>query len=102
MPALPTGEIAAWLQLDWATELTHIALDRALTIQSRNDLQDAVDQEDPAAIDSAIRYWGSKDAIVSAVFTDAQRKVRHKDRRVRMLRISRDSLHMPFSACLAE
>ncbi|KAJ9110343.1 hypothetical protein QFC20_002939 [Naganishia adeliensis] len=46
-----------------------------LTIQSRNDLQDAVDQEDPAAIDSAIRYWGSKDAIVSAVFADAQRKV---------------------------
>jgi hypothetical protein len=49
---------------------------RVLTPQSREDLADAVEYENPTAISNAIRYWGTKEAIVSAVLTDSRNKVR--------------------------
>lgn len=49
---------------------------RFLTSQSRSDVEEAVAHEDPDAIASAIPYWGTEDAILSAVVSDAQIKVR--------------------------
>lgn len=52
---------------------------RNLTSQSRSDVGEAVANEDPAAIVSAIPYWSTEAAILAAVISDAQTKVRPCD-----------------------
>lgn len=60
--------------LSW-TDLICICLHRALTAQSRGDIQLAVAAGDPSAVGSAIPFWGSEDAVIAAIMSDAQTKV---------------------------
>jgi hypothetical protein len=72
---LPNAELDKIIGQESLTTLTFSH--RALTFRSRNDIQAAVETMDASVLDEAVAHFGTLDAVIAAVATDAESQVRH-------------------------